>query len=191
MRALLTASVLEEALQAKDILYSGFVLAAATAIAAHEGRSGDAAEYADIFEETAQDRQLVSLYLGDMAEPLIGIGRANHLEDLIRRARPHGRYPQGRLLQAKALLAESRNQPDEAFEHSTEAIRLHEELDHVFDPTRARIIAARSLIALGRDGEAAPLLERALQDAHSMGATLLVNRVQALQTEQGAAAAGE
>lgn len=71
-----------------------------------------------------------------------------------------------------------------------ESVEICESLEHVFDPIRSRIIAAKSLIALDRAEEAEPLLDQAIAAADSIGASLLASQARSLRGEsQGLRAA--
>jgi len=72
-----------------------------------------------------------------------------------------------------------------AVDLALQSIGVLEPLGHVFDPTRARILAGRNLILLDRTEEAVPLLERAITDAERMGARILVDSARKVLGEAG------
>jgi tetratricopeptide (TPR) repeat protein len=107
---------------------------------------------------------------GGAAWELVQAGRADQLRRMLSVARSAGPWDRARRLQAEAVLAAFDGEHDRAVDAAMQSIEICESLGHVFDPIRSRMIASRSLVALGRDAEAGALLDQAIADAESIGA---------------------
>jgi hypothetical protein len=99
-------------------------------------------------------------------------------------ARSAGPWDRARRLQSEAALFASDGDHERAVVAAIESIEICEALDHVFDPIRSRIIAARSLIALDRDDEARQLLNRAVSDSEAIGAGRLAAEARSLLDDE-------
>jgi len=117
---------------------------------------------------------------GGAAWELVEAGRVDQLRRMLSVARSAGPWDRARRLQVEAVLAAFDGDHDRAVDAAMQSIEICESLGHVFDPIRSRIIAARSLVALGRDAEAGSLLNQAIADAESIGASRLVDEARSL-----------
>ncbi len=127
--------------------------------------------YADRLESAVTAaRQFADHFAGGVASELVEAGRADQLRRLLAAARSSGLWDRARRLQAEAVLSAFDGDHGRAVDLAKESLEICESLEHVFDPIRSQIIAARSLIALDRDGEARSLLQQAIAGAESIGA---------------------
>jgi hypothetical protein len=150
-------------------------------VSAVRGDQGALATYADRLESAVTAAgHFADVCAGGVASELVAAGRADQLRRLLAVARPGGPWDRARRLQAEAVLAAFDGDHLQAVDRAMQSIEICESLEHVFDPIRSRIIAARSLIALDRGDEAASLLQRAIVDAESIGAGRLADEARSL-----------
>lgn len=161
-------------------------------VSAMRGDDDAVGKYADRLETAvAAAGHYADSCAGGAAVELVAAGRTDQLRRMLAAATAGGPWDRVRRLQALAVLAAHDGDHDRAVEAALESLEIGESLEHVFDPIRSRIIAARSLIALDRAGEAAPLLERAAADASSIGAGLLESEARSLLDDDQSGRAAE
>lgn len=181
----------QAALASGDAQVEAQTAALGVLVSALQGDDDAFGSYTDRLESIAVAAgQFADNAAGSVASELVEAGRAGQLRRMLAAARPGGPWDRARRLQAEAVLAAHDGDHDRAVDLATESIEICESLEHLFDPIRSRIIVARSLIALERDGEAAPMLQQAIDDADSIGASLLADLARALvggQSQQEAA----
>jgi hypothetical protein len=191
LTSLLDIVTIEEALKTDDTLYQAGALTVALLTATGRGDRAEAQEWARrFFSVVSDDSELLAFYLGLIAEALVDVELTEELAELVRRARSVSPFGSGRLRHAEAVVAQVEGDHQVAVDRALEAVQIHESLGHVFDPVRARILAGRSLIALGRDGEAVDQLEAARIGAVQMGAMLLLDEIDELLGKEESGATG-
>jgi class 3 adenylate cyclase/tetratricopeptide (TPR) repeat protein len=154
---------------------------AGVVVSAMRGDDEALGRYADRLESSLTTAgHFADFCAGGCAAELVAAGRADQLRRLLSAARPGGPWDRARRLQARAVLAAHDGDHGGAVDAAMQSIEICESLEHVFDPIRSRLIAAKSLVALDRAEEATPLLERALDDASSIGAGLLASEARSL-----------
>ncbi len=150
-------------------------------VSAARGDDDAVGSYADRLESSVTAApQFADFCAGGATTELVAAGRADQLRRILASARSGGPWDRVRRLQAEAALAAHDGDHERAVAAATESIQICEALEHVFDPIRSRIVAARSLIALDRDAGARSLLQRAIADAESIGADLLAAEARSL-----------
>ncbi|MDH3250291.1 MAG: AAA family ATPase, partial [Acidimicrobiia bacterium] len=155
-------------------------------VSAVRSDSAQLAVYADRLESAVTGSpQFADYCAGAVASELVEAGRVDQLRRMLALARPGGPWDRARRLQAEAVLAAFDNDHERAVEAAMQSVEIGESLEHVFDPIRSRIIAARSLLALGRDAEARPLLDHAIAGAESIGAGHLAAQASSLLGGEG------
>jgi hypothetical protein len=161
-------------------------------VSAVRGDTAQLAVFADRLESAATSAPQFALNCaGGAASELVEAGRADQLRRMLALARPGGPWDRARRLQAEAVLAAFDDDHDRSVEAAMQSVEIGESLEHVFDPIRSRIIAARSLVALGRDAEARPLLDQAIAGAESIGAGHLAAAARAVLGEENPRLAAE
>ncbi len=160
-------------------------------VSAMRGDGDGIGRYADRLETAVTTAgQFADFCAGGAASELVAAGRADQLRRMLAAARPGGPWDRARRLQAQAVLSAFDGDHSRAVDAAMESVEICESLEHVFDPIRSRIIAAKSLIALDRAEEAEPLLDQAIAAADSIGASLLASQARSLRGEsQGLRAA--
>jgi hypothetical protein len=153
-------------------------LAVGVAYAARTGARSLALSLADELEELGREHPLfLGTSLIDAGRGLISIGAPDRLEALLGIARGGDPWVDVLLGACRGLLAEQNGSLEEAVSLYRQVWEFGEPLGQRFEPTRARIDAARCLRALGRVDEAAALLADALDAANAMGADLLADEI--------------
>ncbi len=160
------------------------------AYAAERGDRSVARSLVDELEEQGREHPF---FLGPnlilAARGLVAIDSGDRLERLIDLARVGDEWTDTLLGACRAVLAEHRGSLDEAVALHRRVWEIGGPLGQRFEPTRSRIDAARCLLALGREDEAADLLDQAREDAREMGAALLRDQIAELSDLDSAAGA--
>jgi class 3 adenylate cyclase/tetratricopeptide (TPR) repeat protein len=157
------------------------VLADGVLVALHAGHEVQARELAERFTGFASGHPaFLGISLLTVARPMIDLGMADEVEDLLGRADHDGQLPAVMLSGVRALLAETAGRPREAVDLWQPMIDYADRSAALFYGTWARVEAARATAIAGVDP--GPMLEPARRGAEQMGARLMLRWLDEIET---------
>ena len=134
----------------------------------------------ELAQSAVDNPVFLAIHLPTAAGAMISLGMAAEVERLARLAKPLSDWMAVQIGGVQALIDESRGDYEAALALYRSIIETGVLLEQRFWVTVARIGAGRCLLALGRDEEAMGELGEAVSSAKAMGATRLLDEIDAL-----------